>query len=176
VDGSAEVARTMKTVMSLVVAVCLLASACASRDTLSHQAATAPPRVHAPQSDQHRPEPTLYLHLFTPRYYTDPAIPPRRVVTARVRPSQEISIAVGHPAYSGDEVLSGRIEQRGDKFFAHLKGRSHTTANLFDGEMELEKPVEPQGGLGSGGIWSVRFVLSTNSDCSPFLGEAPERP
>ena len=68
-------------------------------------------------------------------------------------------------------VLAGRLERRGAKFFAHLLGRSHTTVNRFEGEMEGEKAVESQGGGFSGGIWSVRFVLSTNSDCSLFLKE-----
>jgi len=114
-------------------------------------------------SEDHR----LFLHLIAPRYYTDPPIAPRRIVTTKICLSEDISVAVGEQG----ETLSGRIERKGDKFSARLQGRSHSTLNFFEGDIELERPVSSRSGIFSGGIWSVQFVLSTNSDCGPFLKE-----
>ena len=131
------------------------------------------------------PSVPLFVHLIAPRYYTDPPIPPKRIVTTRISLGEDFAVSFDDSgsshsysvgglspySYSGDAVLAGRVERRGAIFFGHLLGRSHTSLNHFAGEMELEKAVESQGGGFSGGIWSVRFVLSTNSDCSFFLKE-----
>ncbi len=159
------------------VILCLLIAGCAS-----HAIDKARRARRAQTSPQSAP---LFVHLISPRYYGDPPIPPKRIVTTRISIGKDFAVSfcdsrssygysVGGPnpySYSGDAVLAGRVEQRGARFFAHLLGRSHTTVNRFEGEMEAEKAVEPQSGDFSGGIWSVRFVLSTNSDCSLFLKE-----
>jgi hypothetical protein len=111
----------------------------------------------------------LFVHLLTPRYYTDPPIPPKCIATTQIRVGEDFAVSVGESVMN--PVLAGRVEQRGNQFFARLSGRSHTTVNRFEGGIELEKPVESQGGGFSGSIWTVRFVLSTNSDCSVFLKE-----
>jgi len=161
---------------------CLLIAGCASNQqqiSASHAIDNAQQVKTSPQSAP------LFVHLISPRYYTDPPIPPKRIVTTRISIGEDFAVSfgdsssshsysVGGPnpySYSGDAVLAGRLERRGAKFFAHLLGRSHTTVNRFEGEMEGETAVESQGGGFSGGIWSVRFVLSTNSDCSLFLKE-----
>jgi hypothetical protein len=131
------------------------------------------------------PNVPLFVHLMTPRYYTDPRIPPKRIATTRISIEEDFAVSFGDSGpshsysvggldpynYSGDAVLAGRIEQRGAKLFAHLLGVSRSTVNTFAGELEIEKPVASQGALFSGAIWSVRFVLSTNFDCSLFLKE-----
>ena len=164
------------------VMLCLLITGCASHRqhiSASHAIDNAQQAQTSPQSVP------LFVHLISPRYYGDPPIPPKRIVTTRISIGKDFAVSfgdsrssysysVGGPnlySYSGDAVLAGRVEQRGARFFAHLLGRSHTTVNRFEGEMEAEKAVEPQSGDFSGGIWSVRFVLSTNSDCSLFLKE-----
>jgi hypothetical protein len=127
----------------------------------------------------------LFVHLISPRYYTDPPIPPRRIASTRIHLGKSFAVSVGEPSsasiysvggadpfsYSGDAVLAGRVEQRGNGYWGHMLGRSHTTLNNFAGPLELEKPVASQGGGFSGGIWSVQFVLSTNWDCRSFLKE-----
>ena len=127
----------------------------------------------------------LFIHLISPRYHTDPPIPPKRIASARISLGQDFAVSVGEPSppsgytvggadpfsYSGDAVLAGRIERRGNVLWGHLLGRSHTTFNDFTGQMELEKPVVSQGGVFSSSIWPVQFVLSTNWDCRSFLKE-----
>jgi hypothetical protein len=113
---------------------------------------------------------TIYLHLLAPRYYTDPPMPARRIVTATVRLAANGKDSVGHPVFDGDKVLAGRVERRGGRLFAHLKGQSLSTFNYFDGEMEMEKLAEPTFYACTGTIFLAYFVLSTNSDCGLFLG------
>jgi len=132
----------------------------------------------------------LFVHLIAPRYYTEQPIPPKRIVTTRISIGEDFAVSfdeasfahsysVGGPdpySYSGDAVLAGRVEKRGAKFLAHLIGLSHSTVNVFAGELELEKPVESQGGGFSGGIYRVWFVLSTNAQASAFLLERQGEP
>ena len=136
------------------------------------------------RSDEHENIP-LFVHLISPLYYTDPPIPPKRIVSTRISLGLDFAVSVSEPSsasshsvggadpfnYSGDAVLAGRIDRRGNVFWGHLLGRSHTTLNNFAGQMELEKPVASQGGAFSSAIWSVQFVLSTNWDCRSFLKE-----
>jgi hypothetical protein len=157
----------------LIVAVGFLFTGCAAtRDAAQQRQFPGSRATDNASRDQAFPQPVpIYLHLFSPRYYTDPPIPPALIVSARIRLGEEFAIPVGSATSRGDEVLAGRVDQRGTKFFARLFGRSHTTLNRFEGEMELEKPVESQGGGFSGAIWTARFVLSTNADCAAFLKE-----
>ncbi len=106
-------------------------------------------------------------------------------MSTRIGLAQDFAVSVGDPgpghsyfvggkepfSYSGDAVLAGRIERRGPAFLAHLVGLCNGTMNTFDGEMKLDRPVSSQAVLGSGAFFSVEFLLSTNSDCSPFLKE-----
>ncbi len=139
----------------------------------------------APRPQTSAPSVPLFVHLMAPRYYTDPPIPPKRIATTRISIGEDFAVSFGDPglshsysvggldpySYSGDAVLAGRIEQRGAKLFAHLLGVSHSTVNTFAGEVEIEKPVASTSAIFSSMIWSVRFVLSTNFDCSLFLKE-----
>jgi hypothetical protein len=164
------------------VIVCLLIIGCATHQLQRSENQGTHNAQQAHTSPQSVP---LFVHLISPRYYTDPPIPPKRIVTTRVRLGKDFAVALGDPgsshsysvggqnpfSYSGDAVLFGRIERRGTAYWGHLLGLSHTTLNNFAGEMELGKPVESQGAAFSGAIWSVRFVISTNADCSPFLKE-----
>lgn len=154
----------MKAIIMLGVTVCLLGFGCASRDRLVAAPAETP-KIRAREHAQDRPEPILYLHLLAPRYHADPPIPPQRILTTRVCLNEDMTIAVG----AQGEVLSGRIEKHGDKFYARLQGKSVTTMNRFDGEMALDRLEVSQGGGFSSAIWSVLFLLTTNSDCSPVL-------
>src|SRR6266571_4182580 len=151
------------------VILCLLITGCASHQqqiSASHAIDNAQQAQTSPQSVP------LFVHLISPRYYTDPPIPPKRIVTTRISLGEDFAVSLGDPgsshsysvggqnpySYSGDAVLSGRIERRGAAYRGHLLGLSHTTLNHFAGEMQLGKPVESQGATFSGGIWSVRFV------------------
>jgi hypothetical protein len=121
-----------------------------------------------PATDKAVPTETpLYMHLLAPRYYTDPPTPARRIVTTRIYLSQEFGVILdGDP----NTTLSGRVDKDGGKFVAHqLQGVSNGTMNMFDGEMEFEKPIHSTRGMFSGGIFSAIFVLSTNADCTPLL-------
>lgn len=152
------------------IAVMLLTSCEARRGTTQpeHDPADAVSAVHA--MEPHSQNNPLFVHLIAPRYYTDPAIPPRRIVTTRITLSEEFFVALGDSGIGG-EILSGRIECRDGRFFVRLAGVSHSTKNVYEGEMELDKPVSSQGGIFSGTVWTARFVLSTNVNASPFLGE-----
>src|SRR2546422_788452 len=147
-------------VILLVVVVDLLFTGCASRHNVSDQRRFPDRARHAP----------LFLHLLSPRYYTDPPTPPKCIVSTRIFLGEDFAVSVVSPSGEPHEVLAGRLEQHGTDYFGRLTGRSHTTVNRFEGAMELDKPIESQGGFFSGGgIWRGRFVLSTNSDCSVFF-------
>ena len=168
------------------VMLCLLITGCASHQqhiSASHAIENAQQAQTSPQCVP------LYVHLISPRYYTDPPIPPKRIVTTRISIGEDFAVSfgdassshsysVGGPnpySYSGDAVLAGRVERRGAKFFARLLGRSHTTVNRFEGEMEGEKAVESQGGGFSGGIWSPARDISLVAHVVLFVFVATKR-
>ena len=157
--------------LSCLVLICLIATGCAS-----------PPQPHATAPSTQPPgAPVLYVHLIAPRYVTTPATPPRRIVTARIHLGEDFAVALGDPvagigssgplSYSADTVLAGRVDRDGDKFGAHLVGKSFSSTSDFAGTMTLDTPVNPQGGGFSGGYFPVKFVLSASPDCSPYLKE-----
>jgi hypothetical protein len=151
--------------------------------TQMHQRSERQATDNARRAQTSAPSVLLFVHLIAPRYYTDPSTPPKRVATTRISIGEDFAVSfgdsnlysysVGGPepySYSGDAVLAGRIEQRGARLFANLLGVSGSL-NVFAGEIEIEKPVWSQG-VSIGGIGlQLRFVLSTNSDCNPFLKE-----
>ena len=169
-------------VILYAVTVCSLLTGCAPRQ---HQRTENQVTLNAKEAQTSPQFAPLFVHLISPRYYTDPPNPLKRIVTTRITLGEDFAVSLGDSgfshsysvggpnpySYSGDAVLAGRVERRGTNFWGHLLGRSHSTMNHFAGEMLLEKVHESQGGSFSGGIWSVRFVLSTNSDCSLFLKE-----
>lgn len=158
----------------------LLITGCATGD---HQPSDRQPSQHAQRATISPQAAPLFVHLLAPRYYTDPPIPPKRIVTTRISLGEDFAVSVGDSgfshshslggpdsySYAGDAVLAGRVELRGTKFFAHLVGLSHSTVNYYEGELELEALVHATRGSISGGIWSVYFALSTNSDHSAFI-------
>src|SRR5947199_7853178 len=122
------------------VMLCLLITGCASHQqhiSASHAIENAQQAQTSPQCVP------LYVHLISPRYYTDPPIPPKRIVSTRISLGQDFAVSVGELSsasshsvggadpfsYSGDAVLAGRIDRRGNVFWGHLLGRSHTTLN-----------------------------------------------
>lgn len=125
--------------------------------------------IRAVQDSDDQFEPKLYLHLFTPPNHLDPHMQPIHVMTTRVYLSHD-SDGSSCARVQGGGRLVGRIERRGEKFIGHLGGSSGGGIYFFDGDMDLEKPVEPQSGMSASGVGeSVRFVLSTNSYCGSFL-------
>ncbi len=151
-----------KAVQNLAIA--LLLSGCASRDVQLHES-MSPHGVRAPESADRGPELTLYLHVFSPRYYTEPPKPPERMLTTKVCVNADIFVAIG----AQGETFSGTIEADGEKFYARLQTKSSMTLNWFEGEMALDRFEVSQGALSSGGFASVFFVLSRSSDYSAFL-------
>jgi hypothetical protein len=122
--------------------------------------------LQQPNASELEQPPHLYLHFFIL------GEPPHRILTTTIRLGDDMDIRVG----SDTETLSGRIENRDGKFFAHLRGHYGTSTGDFDGEVELEKPFSPTTYGFSGAIFLTHFVLSTNSDCKLFLVNEVEAP
>ncbi len=118
--------------------------------------------LNAPIGDSQRAEP-VYLHFFTHTYHLPSGTTaPTRIVSAAIRLSSDIFIA-------GEGGLSGRVEPRGGRFFARLQGSYGTSAGSFEGEIDLERPFQPQSYGFSGGVFPTTFVFSSSPDCEPFL-------
>ncbi len=110
------------------------------------------------------------MHLFIPTLYLENSTePPKRIATTRVRLSEPFAVTVGEDY----ETLNGLIEVRGNKFHANLRGNCEGTGNFFEGDLEPEKPVWATSLAFSGYAIMGFFVLSTNSDCKPFLESQP---
>jgi hypothetical protein len=178
----------MKSILSVFLVLETLVWGCATHERhppMPIHATTNSPAASVNAAEKHpdQEDLPLFVHLISPRYYTDPPTPPKLIASTRINLGKDF--AVGHTGsgysfsvggadpfgYSGDAVLAGRVERRGDVYWGRLLGCSNGTVNNFAGQMKLEHPVDSQGAFFSGGIWSVRFVLSTNSDCREFLKE-----
>jgi hypothetical protein len=115
-----------------------------------------------PTSEQHG----LYLHFFAPAYGDGKdSRPPRCIITAKIHPGEDFDIRAG----TAGEQLTGSVDARDGKFHARLRGSFGTSTGDYDGDVELEKEVSPKYYGFSGAICMTFFVLSTNSDCAPFL-------
>ena len=99
----------------------------------------------------------LYLHVFSPRYYTDPPKPPERILTMQVRSNAALFVAVG----TRDETVSGKIEstENEEHFHARIWTKSATSLKCFDGEMALDRFEVSSGGLFSGGAADVLWLF-----------------
>jgi hypothetical protein len=94
--------------------------------------------------------PPLFLHLLSGQELS---------ASARVRLEKPFSVG----------SLSGVIQRRGQRFYGKVLGNVKGTGNIFEGELELEKPVPPTMFVFSGYIRTGEFVLSTNSDYRKFV-------
>jgi hypothetical protein len=110
-------------------------------------------------------QPSLFLHLIIPTLYLEKTQPPKRIVTTQVHLSKTFAVIVGEDL----ETLSGIVEARGGRFHASLRANCMGTGNFVTGEFEAEKLVTFPDLAFSGYIVMGNFVLSTNSDCKPFL-------
>lgn len=118
----------------------------------------------APPAATDSQPPQLYLHYFAPACIKE-TLPPRLIITAKIHLADDFDIRLG----TYQDSLSGLIDARDGKFHAHLRGTFGTSTGDYDGDLELEKEVMPTNWNISGAICITYFVLSTNSDCQPFL-------
>lgn len=111
-------------------------------------------------------EPPLYLHCLAPNLSKKDtkSAPYQRIVSTRLSGPSDFDVSVK----TTDHMLVGHLEVRAGKYFLKVQGAAGSTAS-FEGEVELEKPFDPQVYSFSGGIFPSHFVLSTNPDCTPFL-------
>jgi hypothetical protein len=70
---------------------------------------------------------------------------------------------------TGTPAEEGRIQPRDGKLQADLQGSYRRSTGFFRGEVELEKPFEPNGGVFSVVIHSTFFVLSKEPTCDRVL-------
>ena len=66
--------------------------------------------------------------------------------------------------------LTGRIEVRDSKFFAHLNAKISISLGEFSGEVKPDERFTPEW-VGGSGMYMFAFVLSHNDDPAPFLKE-----
>ena len=113
----------------------------------------------------------LYIHLYTPPGSTTSGSPISgiRLITMQVYVSEDFYAAVGLDS----KTLAGRIEAKGDKFFATLDGKNRSSTGFFKGDIELEEPVFVKDYAISGTLNPFYFVLSHNADCGSFLIKQP---
>jgi polysaccharide export outer membrane protein len=84
---------------------------------------------------------------------------------------------LGEPiSVGGDDSweLTGEIEERGTNLVANLKGSDGVQAGFYRGTVKPERAVHVQGAIFSGGVYSMWFVVSTNTDSQPVLQRVEE--
>lgn len=96
--------------------------------------------------------------------------PTECLLTTRIYFGRDFSVRVGQ--YGA--AVSGRIDVRSGRYYGKVRGNYGLSAGDYDGEIKLESPFSPVTYIFSGAICPTYFVLSTNSDCRPFLVNQPE--
>jgi hypothetical protein len=118
------------------------------------------------------PSSPLYVHCIGPGPKIDG--PSVRLLTVRVRPSEEIEVILDSAR------LTGSIELQSDKVFARLMGMFGSNSGHFEGEVELEERFGPSAFGFSGYISPFAFVISRSKDTRLLLKEpffqAPAEP
>lgn len=86
-------------------------------------------------------------------------------------------IHLGEPIFVGGDdswELTGKIEERGTNLVADLKGSDGAQAGFYRGTVTPEQAVHIQGGIFSGGVYSMWFLVSTNTGSEPVLERVEE--
>lgn len=86
-------------------------------------------------------------------------------------------IHLGEPIFVGGDdswELTGKIEERGTNLVADLKGSDGAQAGFYRGTVTPEQAVHIQGGIFSGGVYSMWFLVSTNTGSEPVLQRVEE--
>jgi hypothetical protein len=143
----------MKTLIGLIA---ILALSGFAQDSLNAGAAQAP---------------QFYLHFLTPAVGEQAnggqARPYLQSLTTKISLGKDFEVRED----GGMKYISGRIEDRSGKIYAHLF--SHYASNTYydDRFVEAEKKYHAvKNGVGfSGAIFQSYFVVSTNADCKPFI-------
>jgi hypothetical protein len=111
------------------------------------------------------PQP-LYLHWCKPAYHSDGRPdPPARIQLVRITLGERISAPPGQQT----RALEGVVRRRGARLHAELRAPFGPSTGVFEGEVKLEKPFEPNGYGFSGAICPTFFVLSTSPRCDHIL-------
>ena len=113
----------------------------------------------------------LYLHCIGLNPNGDPSL--IRLLTLRVRSGEVIEFAADKPSLVSR--LTGRIEVRDSKFFAHLNAKISISSGEFSGEVKPDERFAPEW-VGGSGIYMFAFVLSHYDDPAPFLKEPLFKP
>jgi len=112
--------------------------------------------------------PQLYLHFLTPGVGNGgQTLKYLKTLTTKISFGEDFDVRVD----DGTEYISGRIEDRGGKMYAHLRSHYETCSYNYDGFIEPEKKYDAgNGGIGfSGIIFLADFVVTTNVDSKPFV-------
>jgi hypothetical protein len=112
--------------------------------------------------------PQLYLHFLTPGVGNGgQTLKYLRTLTTKISLGEDFDVRVD----DGAEYISGRIENRDGKMFAHLRSYYISCSYNYDGFIEPEKKYDAgNGGMAfSSVIFLANFVVSTNAGCQPFV-------
>ena len=106
------------------------------------------------------------------------------LLTRRVGPTGRFEEVVGGPPLaisplvfkSGPITLSvkqltGRLEQRGEQYFADLEYHLAMRDGFFKGEITLDKPTFPVFLAASSVIYPVMFIVTQNPDPGPYINQ-----
>lgn len=106
----------------------------------------------------------LYLQLIASYEYPEP---PRLMASVPVHLSKNFNFLT-----DDQQHLTGWVEPRNGKYFVHFQVYLYDGTNVFDGEVDLDKPDDPGPQPYNDKtpfIYQPMFVLSRNASASPFL-------
>jgi hypothetical protein len=109
-------------------------------------------------------KPDLYLHLIASYEYPKP---PQLTASVPIYLSTNFDFLANNQQH-----LTGRVESRNGKYFAHFQIYLYDGTNVFDGEVELDKPDNPGTHPYNDKtpfIYQPLFILSRNSSAESFL-------
>jgi hypothetical protein len=112
--------------------------------------------------------PQLYLHFLTPAVGNGgQTLKYLQTLTTKISLGEDFDVRVD----DGTEYISGHIENRDGKIYAHLRSHYVSCSYNYDGFIKPEKKYDAgNGGIGfSSIIFQADFVVSTNADCKPFV-------
>lgn len=111
----------------------------------------------------------LYLHFLAPTGSETNTEPQAEcLLTTKIQLGKKFKLV----SNATGQTVSGKIEARNGKLFASLSGSYGTSTGFFEGEAKPEKPLLP-GYIFSGAVFLSYFVVSTNSNCQPFIARNP---
>jgi hypothetical protein len=112
--------------------------------------------------------PQLYLHFLTPGVGNGgQTLKYLQTLTTKISLGEDFDVRVDDSL----EYISGRIEDRDGKMYAHLRSHYVSCSYNYDGFIGPEKKYDAGNGVVgfSGVIFLADFIVSTNVDCKSFV-------